>query len=227
METSMALDCKTILNQLADRIGADTELRRELSDSGRQVELEAGQIFFRAGDQVDSFAVVTDGILKVAKVGEEGRELMLYTVGAGECCIINILCLLSDHRAHAEAAAEQDLVAVLYPRDLFRRWMAVHVQFQDYIHRLLSDRLGTMLTLAEEIAFHRMDQRLACYLDDRVMQSGSNELALTHETVAIDLGTAREVVSRLLKNLERRGILELARGRIIVLARDQLHELRD
>lgn len=207
---------ETLVQNITARIGLDAELRRQFAESGRVVELKTGQAFLRRGSVVDTFAMVVGGVLRVAKTGEGGREITLYTVGPGECCTVNLLCLLTGQESPVEAVVEEDLRAVLYSRDTFRRWVNESPAFRDFVHQQLAERMVGMMALVEEVAFQRMDRRLAGYLSDKVERGGAAQLCLTHEAVATDLGTAREVVSRLLKCFEKRGLVELSRGRITV-----------
>lgn len=216
---------ETLVRVFASRIAPDPELHRQLAECGRTAELKAGQAYLRRGSEVEAFAFVVDGSLRVAKTGEGGREITLYSVGPGECCTVNVLCLLSGQPSPAQAVAETDVRAVIYTRELFRHWMETSGAFRDFVHAQLSERMVAMMTLVEEVAFQRMDRRLAGYLAERVEKSGAVELALTHEAVAADLGTAREVVSRLLKCFEHRGVVRLSRGRITVSDPERLRDV--
>jgi len=193
--------------------GLPPALLSQLREHGRAARLAAGDMYLREHAAVESFALVRSGALRVYKTGENGREITLYGVGPGECCTVNVLCLLSGRPSPAAAAAETAVEAVIYPRRLFLRWMAEHEAMRAYVFGILADKVGDMMALIEEVAFQRMDRRLAAYLVERGGAAGS-ALECTHETVAADLGTAREVVSRLLKSFEQRGLVTLARGRI-------------
>jgi len=194
----------------------DAELRRELEANGRPVRLAADQTFLEEGGAVDHFAMVGSGSLRVFKSSPEGRAITLYHVVPGECCMVNVLCLLSDRRSPATAVAEVDSDALIYPAQDFRRWIADRVAMRRFVFAMLADRVAAMMTQIEEVAFRRMDQRLAAYLMNRSHPDGSGILAVTHEAIASDLGTAREVVSRLLKSFEQAGALRLGRGEIEV-----------
>ena len=193
---------------------APASLREELASRGQAVKLVTGSHYLRQNTEVKTFALVSEGLLRVYRTGETGREITLYTVGPGECCMINVLCLLSGRRSPAYAQVEQEVHALAYPRELFLRWMAEDEFMRTFVNGMLADRIGSMMALIEEVAFQRMDRRLGTYLLERTERFGDPQLQTTHETVAADLGTVREVVSRLLKDFERRGFLELGRGSI-------------
>jgi CRP/FNR family transcriptional regulator len=137
-------------------------------------------------------------------------------VSPGECCLLNISCLTSGNRIPATAQAETALIAYLVPGEIFRDWLGRNPVFRTYIFGLLANQLSMVMTLVEEVAFKRMDRRLAEYLlSERATPPGSQgAVHATHEQIAVELGSAREVVSRLLKEFERRGAVALHRGRV-------------
>lgn len=196
---------------------------REAQGAGRRVRLTEGQHFLRLGQEVTDFAVVLSGCLRVFTSGENGREITLYHVSAGECCMINVLSLLGGTGCPATAVVEEDAEAIVVPGNVFRSWMDRRADIRTYVFGLMATRVASMMSLVEEIAFQRLDCRLAAYLLRRTA-SGS-EVVATHDTIAAELGTAREVVSRLLKSFERQGVVQLARGSIKVASPEFLREL--
>ena len=196
--------------------GAPAELRSAVSAAGTVVRLRAGDYFLREGDSCGQFAVVVSGRLRVFKLAESGHEITLYHVGPGEACPLNVSCILSDRPVPAMAMAEEDAEAVVIPAPTFRRWVAEHETMRTFIFQMFSSRLTEVMSLVEEVAFRRMDQRLAPRLGELFLGDGRPAAAIetTHAQLAADLGTAREVVSRLLKEFERLGAIRLSRGRI-------------
>lgn len=193
----------------------------EIARHGRRVRLEPGQFFLRRDEEVDLFAIVEAGSLRVFTAGAEGREITLYCVEPGECCLVNVLCLISGMRNPANAVADEPVNAVVFPRSIFLQWLAEREDVRTFVFGIMAGRVATMMALVEEVAFQRLDCRLAAYLLQRGKDAGA--LTLTHEAIAAELGTAREVVSRLLKSFERQGAVELGRGRIEIRDRDLLH----
>ncbi|MEZ4388153.1 MAG: Crp/Fnr family transcriptional regulator [Candidatus Krumholzibacteriia bacterium] len=184
------------------------------SRGGQRVQLDAGRFFIHCGQDVDVFAVVLRGSLRVFVAGENGREITLYGVEPGECCMVNVLCLISGTASPAAAVVDEPVEAVLFPRKAFLEWLHQRADLREFVFGVMACRVTSMMALVEEVAFQRLDCRLAGYLCQR---AGSGEtIQTTHEAVAADLGTAREVVSRLLKSFERRGAVSLARGSITV-----------
>ena len=202
--------------------GLDPGLRRELEQEGRSLQIPAGTVLFRPGEDMETFLIVGEGSLRIFKSNSEGREITLYCVGGGECCTLNILCLLAQRPSPATAYAEEDVVALAFPRDRFLDWFARFPSMRDLVLGQVADRVHCMMALVEEVAFQRLDRRLAGYLLAAADQAGGSELSLTHELIAKDLGSVREVISRLLKSFESNGLVALGRGRIAIRDRDGL-----
>ncbi len=185
-------------------------LRELLSDSSRHT-LAADTQLYREGDVCSAIAFVVSGTIRVFKIGETGREITLYEIGSGETCILNASCILAgkSYPAHASTLCETDLVLV--PSDNFRRIVATSAHLQRFVFSIMSERLALVMELVEEVAFGRMDQRLMDYLRQK---SNKNRVESTHQKIANELGTSREVVSRLLKDFERRELIRLGRNSI-------------
>jgi len=195
---------------------APTGLSEALVSAGRQQAVPAGKQIYSEGDACSAIAFVLSGELRVYKIGETGREITLYEIGPGETCILNASCILSGRSYPANAAALTDADMLLIPSPVFRRLIDEHETMRDFVFNLLSLRLSGVMELVEEVAFGRMDERLREYLTEK---SENNVLETTHQKIANDLGTSREVVSRLLKEFERKGQLRLSRNSITLLER--------
>lgn len=180
----------------------------------RQQAVPAGKQIYAAGDACSAIAFVLSGQIRVFKVGETGREITLYEIGPGETCILNASCILSGQSYPANAVTTTDVDMLLIPSVAFRRLVDEHEEMRDFVFTLLSRRLSGVMELVEEVAFGRLDERLMDYL---VEKSGNNVLETTHQKIANDLGTSREVVSRLLKDFERKGEVRLSRNSITLL----------
>ena len=194
-------------------LGGDGGLVRQIAAKTFSASLEPGHNICHQGDSCSQLALVTAGSARVFKLAESGREITLYRVEPGECCILTASCMLSGRVFPANATVEQALDAVLIPQPRVLEWMTVSETWRHYLWGLLAERLGDVISLVEEIAFRRMDERLGGYLASHARDRGSVLLA-THQQIAADLGTSREVVSRMLKDFESRGLLKLSRGRI-------------
>ena len=204
-----------VLARIPFFLEAPRELQAAITEASSVVRLESGEFFLQEGDSCENFAIVVSGRMRVYKVAESGHEITLYHVGAGEACPLNVSCILSDRPVPAMARVEEDVEAVVIPAATFRLWMAKHESIRTFVFRMFANRLTEVMSLVEEVAFRRMDHRLASRLIEMFANSGRQEAVdITHAEIAAELGTAREVVSRLLKEFERLGAISLARGRI-------------
>ena len=197
------------------------ELTREFTRAAFYARISAGKDVFVEGDQVDAIALLLSGVVRVYKIGETGREITLYRFGMGESCILTANAILSQKLFPAIAVVEQDAEAVMIPSDSFRDWVHRHDLWRGFVFDLLSQRLASVMAIVEEVASRRMDTRLAAFLAGR--SSRQNPIAVTHQEIAAELGTAREVVSRILEDFTGQGLIRSTRGAIEIL---DLEELR-
>jgi CRP/FNR family transcriptional regulator, anaerobic regulatory protein len=207
---------------------APSDLQRAIAEAASVVRLNSGDYFLREGDLCAHFALLASGRMRVFKLGESGHEITLYHVGAGEACPLNVSCILSDRPVPAMAKVEDAVEAVVIPAPTFRRWMAQHEALRTFVFQMFANRLTEVMSLVEEVAFRRMDQRLARRLGELLVQDGAPRASveITHAELAADLGTAREVVSRLLKEFERLGAISLSRGKITLRNAALLREMK-
>jgi len=208
------MDIRVELNKAFPVIGRDPAVLGELASISVGKSLPSGLQVYNEGDACSSIAFVLTGGIRVYKLAENGREITLYEIGPGETCILNASCILAglSYPANAVCLAETDVILV--PAAGFRRLIDTHAQLREFVFRILSERLAGVMELISEVAFRRMDERLMDYLIER---SENGRLAATHQMIADDLGTSREVVSRLLKDFERRGIVRLSRSSISII----------
>ena len=218
-------------SEILDRPGAFREgavaVRREMIAEGALVRLEAGQVFFGEGHVCGQLALVGSGSLRVFKTGTNGRELTLYHVHPGETCLVNLLSAFRQLPAPAAAIAESVVEALAFPTAPFRRWVQQQPALQDFVFESIARRMVEVMTLVEEVTFQKMDRRLAELLLRRSERPAGRlrELPATHEQLAAELGTVREVVSRLLKEFERGGAVSLGRGHIELRDTEHLRRL--
>lgn len=192
---------------------APTE-RALLERSGRIVDLPAGHVVFRPGEPCAHFLLVLDGSVRVQLVSRQGREIVLYRVGAGETCVLTTAGLLGTAAYEAEGTVERPTRAVALPRQPFVELLARSAPFREFVFATYGERLTEIMLRLQEVAFERIERRLAAKLLERADPGG--RVALTHQELATELGTAREVVTRHLRELQRAGVVELARGEVLI-----------
>jgi CRP/FNR family transcriptional regulator len=194
---------------------AGPELLREFMQSAFLAHIPAGRDVFLEGDRVQSIALLISGVVRVYKIGETGREITLYRFGLGESCILTANAILSYQSFPAIATVEQDAEAVMVPADIFRDWVGRFDLWRRFVFDLLALRLATVLAVVDEVAFRRMDARVAELLLQRV-QAG-RPLRITHQEIAAELGSSREVISRILEDFADRGSIRTGRGTIEIV----------
>lgn len=205
-----------VFNELLDRYPVfhqvNAPLQSDLKKLGQGLRLRDGQMAFDLDSTCNSFVMPLSGTIRVAKPSESGREILLYRLAPGDSCIITVSCLLGDTPFMACGVTEGDLWAVSIPKELFIRLLEQSRPFRTFVFRHFGQRLTQLTVLIEEVAFKNLDQRLAALL---LAQGPSIEA--THQMLASELGSVREVVSRLLQDFKEQGAIELERGRITIL----------
>lgn len=166
------------------------------------------------------FPLLIAGSIKVVKNTPSGREMLLYRVEPGGSCVITSSCLLGHTSYTARGIAETPLRLLMLPIALFEKLIAGNAAFRDFVFHLLAERIAELMLLVEEVAFHRLDQRLA-----KLLLGKSEPIHATHQTLADELGSVREIVSRLLKGFAAQGLVTLGRERIELVDRDGLRQL--
>jgi CRP/FNR family transcriptional regulator len=201
---------------------ADPRLLREFQDVAFFARIPKGRDVFLEGDQVDAIALLISGVVRVYKIGETGREITLYRFGNGESCILTANAILSQKVFPAVATVEQEAEAIMIPADSFRDWVRRYDPWREFVFELLSHRLSSVMAIVEEVAFHRMDVRVASVLTERGRRS--DLIRMTHQEIAAELGSSREVISRILEDFSAQGMVEVSRGSIRILDKEALQD---
>jgi CRP/FNR family transcriptional regulator len=197
--------------------------RELLERSSRVVSLPASSRIYGPGQAPESFLLLLEGTVRVQQVSESGRELVLYRVSAGESCALTTACLMSHDDYLAEAITEAPVRAVAVPRTVFDDLVTRSAVFRRFVLQTFSNRMVDLFRIIDDIAFQRLDIRLAQKLLE--LAHGQASVSATQQQLAAELGTAREVVSRVLGELARRGAIALGRGTIHILDRATLDRL--
>jgi CRP/FNR family transcriptional regulator, anaerobic regulatory protein len=197
-----------------------TRLER-LLQSPALFQLPAGACVFSERQPCAGFPLLLEGSIKVVKQASSGRELLLYRVSPGGSCIISSSCLLGHTDYNARGIAETPLTLLALPIGEFGQLLVEHAPFRDFVFHLFSERIGELMQLVEEVAFARLDQRLA----KLILARQADTLNITHQQLADELGSVREIVSRLLKGFAAQGLVSLGREQLTVTDRDGLNKL--
>jgi CRP/FNR family transcriptional regulator len=203
--------------------GADPQLRREFQQAAFYARIPAGRDVFVEGDRIDAIALLISGVVRVYKIGETGREITLYRFGLGESCILTANAILSQQTFPAIATVEKEAEAVMIPSDTFRDWVRRYDLWRSFVFELLSQRLASVMAIVDEVAFRRVDARLASFLLERSRLQ--NPLRITHQEIAAELGSSREVISRILEDFASRGLIRTGRGTVEILDPEALQTL--
>lgn len=191
--------------------GLPAEAHERVMRAARWMHVPAGTLLFDDRQACEGFPFVVEGSIRVSKCAPSGRELPLYRVGAGETCIISSSCLLGHEDYNARGVTESDTLLVLLPKATFDALLA-DPAFRDFVFHLFAERIADLMQLIEEVAFRKLDQRLAALLLGK-----GQTLRVTHQHLADELGSVREIVSRLLKGLADQGLVKLSREQIEIL----------
>lgn len=195
----------------------------DLLEQYPEINVPAGQTVLTQGQHCDTCFVIIEGCVKVFGRSGEGRELVLYRINAGEICVLTTACLLSNDSFPAEAFSETPVLARAIPLTDFKRLLAESEAFREFVFNGFSQRLAVLMQQLESITLASIDQRLLRYLLNNC--DHKHQLQTTHQYIAIEIGSAREVVSRHLKSLEKQGLVELQRGSIQLLNRAALEAM--
>lgn len=198
----------------------DAADRDMLLSRSRTIQMRAGTVIFGPGKAPENLLLLVEGTIRVQEVSESGREIVLYRVHSGESCVLTTACLLAYEDYSAEAIAESDIVAVAIPREVFEELIARSSDFRHFVFNAYSRRITDLFMVIQEILFARIDIRLAQKLVELAGNGG--HVRLTHQQLATELGTAREVISRQLHEFQRRGWVKVARGDVELTDADAL-----
>jgi CRP/FNR family transcriptional regulator len=201
----------------------DPKLLDRLLEKGQFSTFEPGKTLMEPGQFVKAVPLVLDGSIKIMRVDEDGKELFLYYLETGETCALSLTCCSAARPSQIKAVVEEQVSLLFIPIQIHEQLVDEFKQWKDFVSTTYQHRFQEMLTVLDAVAFKRMDERLMNYIVTKMKQLKSNELHTTHQEIANELGTAREVISRLLKQLEKKKWIEL--GRNVIYIRDDFEEL--
>lgn len=197
--------------------------QQRLSQHSSVLSVPKGTVVFTPGDKPDSLLLLLDGVVRVQQLSKDGREIVLYRVRAGESCVLTTACLLAFEEYSAEGIAETEVEAATIPVALFDELISSSKNFRQFVFSTYSQRITELMHVIEDVAFHRIDVRLADKL--LALSGGDQKIKITHQELSNELGSAREVVSRQLSEFQRRQWISQSRGAIELLDIDSLRDL--
>ncbi len=204
------------LSEIAE-FKSSPELVEKLNTHSIHKKYEAGSVILNENSHIRSIPIVVKGSIRVIRTEEDGREILLYYIKAGESCIMSFLGGMHNETSKVRAEVEEDAEILFLPINKVALFIKEYPQWLDYIFRLYHKRFEELLDIVNAIAFKKVDERLLALLKKKEQLMNSKTLSITHEQLANELGTARVVVSRLLKQLEDSGEVELGRNKIRLL----------
>lgn len=218
---SVAVDCEKLLNLYPALTGLPADRLSSLLQPQAVMKIPAGSQVFAEHQPCRGFPLLLEGSIKVVKQAASGRELLLYRVAPGGSCIISSSCLLSHSDYNARGIAETPLTLLALPVPSFATLMIESTLFRDFVFHLFAERISELMQLVEEVAFARLDQRLA----KLILARNEVSLSVTHQQLADELGSVREIVSRLLKGFAAQGLVSLGREQLSITDRDGLQKI--
>jgi CRP/FNR family transcriptional regulator, anaerobic regulatory protein len=192
-------------------------LKDEVSTYGQLKKFPAGSVIQQEDSYIKSIPLVLNGSLKVMRTDTDGHEILLYYIIPGESCIMSFLGGIHNETSKIKAIVEEDAEILFIPVEKASEWVKKFPEWSDFIFRLYHKRFEELLTAVNAIAFHKLDTRLLQLLKQKAELYQSKEIKITHQQLADELGTAREAVSRVMKQMENEGLVQLSRNKITLL----------
>jgi len=192
----------------------ESGLRTAISEEGTYREFEPDEELIREDQYIKTFPIVLSGMIKVCRTDDSGNELLLYYLRPGEVCTVSLICCMDRTRSRVKAVAEEATSAIVVQVELLDNWMSTYQTWKEYVMRSMQLRFDELLDALDSIAFLKLDERLEKFFTDRFSSTGSTVFEGSHQDVALAMNSSREVISRLLKQMEKKGLISLSRGRI-------------
>ena len=194
----------------------NTELLQFIATEAVEMDIPAETTLLKTGNYVRSIPLVVQGLVKVSRI-EDDKELLLYYIHPGEMCIMSFSACCSNSASLIEATAPEETRLLLIPSDKLRQWITTYPEFNFYVYEMFNKRYLDLMDTINQLIFNRLDERILLYLKEKALHTGNKQLSVTHQQIANDMGTAREVISRLLKKLERENKILTGRNQVTVL----------
>ena len=213
---SVDLSCYERLQQKFEFL-FEANLIKEICQQGQLRKIMTGQVMMNIGDDISHMPLLLSGVIKVMMEDKDGEELLLYYLEWGDTCAVTMNCCTKKAKSAIRAVAEEDSEILMIPVAMMERWMIKYASWRNFVLESYNARLQEMVLTIHNLVFHSLEERLAKYLRDRAMVNHTNVLNITHADIARDLHSSREVISRLMKKLEKQNVISQGRNQIEVL----------
>ena len=201
--------------------------RRALAEAAARRSAGAGAMIHGGGAECTGLLLVLSGQLRAFITSEEGREITIYRLFPGDICLLSASCVISSMQFELAVQAEKPTEFMLIPPDAYKRAVNSSAPLANYTSRVMAERLSDVMWLMEQVMWKSMDRRLAAFLLEEAALEGPDELKLTHERIANHLGSARELITRLLRYFQSEGLVKLGRGAVVLTDRERLYALSE
>ena len=195
----------------------EPELIELIEKEAVQRSFNAGDIIMRTGQYIKSTALVLEGQIKIYRENSDGGEFLMYYLGPGQACAVSMICAIQSHTSEIMAKAEENTKVLMIPIQLMDDMMNKYKSWYQFVIQTYRSRFDELLSVVDNIAFRNMDERLEFYLKRHIEKTGKENIELSHQQIADDLNSSREVISRLLKKMEQRNMVKLHRNMIEVM----------
>lgn len=202
----------------------EPKLLEEIEEKATEVTVNAENIILDYGQIVRSMPIIVSGTVKVMRMDEEGREILLYYINSKESCAMTFTCCMEQFPSEIKTVAESSVTMLTVPIEVMDEWLVKYSSWKRFVMGTIRDRFNEMLQTIDQVAFQKLDERLIYYLKQKAIHGESRLLRLSHEQIANDLATSRVVISRLLKKLENDKLLLLYRNEIKLLSAFKVNE---
>ncbi|MBX2931462.1 MAG: Crp/Fnr family transcriptional regulator [Chitinophagaceae bacterium] len=195
----------------------EPELLDSIQAKATKIEVEEGSTILAIGQTVRVVPLLLEGIIKISRIDNSGRELLLYYVHANESCAMTFTCCMQQHPSEIQAIAETKVTFLAIPISVMDEWLAKYPTWKSFVMKTIKSRFDELLNTIDQLAFQKLDERLVNYLKEKSKATNSTLINLSHEEIAIEMASSREVISRLLKKLENDNKVLLYRNQIKLL----------
>lgn len=196
----------------------EKELRDQMEKNAVLKTYEAGDLLLEKGHYFRSTYLVVEGAVQMYREDDEGNEFLVYLITAGEACALSMICALKHEKSAFRARAIENTTVIAVPLDEMDRWMQNYKSWYYFVLESYRSRMDNLLEVIDQVIFRSMDERLEFYLKNKVKKLGNNTLHITHQQIANDLNSSREVISRLVKKMENKGLIRTERNVIELLS---------